>query len=87
MKFCIKRFIGRHGRHEQIILKRACKIDTNATLNVELVQRNDEVTIEPNLAFRDSGKLRTEVEQEEEKSRKQFARLVHAASITQTEMH
>ena len=36
--FCIKRFIGRHGCHEQVILKRACKIDTKATLNVELVQ-------------------------------------------------
>ena len=53
----------------------------------KLVQGNDELTIEPNLDFRVSGMLRAEVEQEEEKSRKQFARLVHAVSITQTKMH
>ena len=47
----------------------------------------DEVTIEPNLDFRVSGILRAEVEQEEEQSRKHFARLVHAISITQTKMH
>ena len=66
------------------------KIDTQATLNVELVAGElvaDEVTIEPNLDFTVSGILRAEVEQEEEKSRKQFARLVQAISITPTKMH
>ena len=44
---------------------------------VELIA--DEVTMEPKMDFRISGKLRAEVQREEEKSRKQLiGRLVHA---------
>ena len=79
-RFCIKRFSCRHVCHEKNIFKSPRQVQNEGQVQHEGSTGEpvaDEMTMEPKINFRIQGKSRAEVEQDDEKSRKQhIARLV-----------